>query len=233
MVWVDDQENAKWADAHGLAGKGYPNLVAYDAAGEYVHRIVGFGGMEKWLPDVKTAEENAKALSDARAKAAKDPAALADVAAALVKIADRERDALDAVRQIPAEKRDAGSAKLEQGLVGKIAWLDVEKELNADGQSRSKGVDRKDAAAIGKVREEHAGFALPKVEAWITAHGDAATDVLPAALLKKAHLLGFAGRRDDAVAVAKTIVEKFPGTREAKAAEAIVNPPAPRTPPKK
>lgn len=229
-MWVDDEKDAPWAQAHGLAGKGYPNLAIYGPDGDYVHRVIGFGGMESWMPQVKAADDTAKKLAAAKEQAAKDPAAWAAVADAMSAIPDRERDALEAVRKVPADKRDASVEAVEKRLVGTIAWLDLSKEADADMRTRTSTLDRNDKpafqAGVAKAWKEHGEAFFPKIDAFLAEHSASAPNVAPTAMFHKVRVLMSTERRDEAVALAKEIVAKFPDSNEAKMAERVINPPA-------
>lgn len=219
---IEDKQDAKWASAHGLADQGYPNIPMWDANGELVARVIGFGGMESWTPQVKGAADVSARLKDAKDKASKDPAAIADLAKTLASIPDRGKDALAAYGKIPADKKDAATTAAENGLRGKLAWDDVNKAVNAGIGEAMKGVDRKDKAASAAAWEKYAPTALQLADDWIKKYADAAPENAPGAYYVKLVFLGRSGKKDEAEAVAKLLAEKYPESREAKNAAKFI-----------
>ncbi len=207
-VRVEDDRDDFMSDRLGIAQVGYPNIAVYDPAAEYVGRVVGFGGTESWFQQVQETMAVSEKLTEAKATAEKDPAAWVAVAEVLVSIPDRAKDAIAALDNVPARKQKSAEFKSAKARIGaRAGWGELEKELSGLLQ----GVRTKEAAAA----KAPAGIEL--VDAFLKEHEGASSEVDPAALAKKGFFLVILDKDEEALAIAKRLLNDYPESDAAKA----------------
>ena len=196
------------ADKLGISKQGFPNVAVYDAESEYLGRVVGFGGIDPWMKQVKEALAMSDKIRDVKAKAEAKPEQWVAVADLLMEIPDRSKDALEALEKVPAKKQKskvfkAAKAKIE----ARAAWGDTESEVSGlmKGVRRAEGVKRVGPDAIAVL------------EKFLKAHKGADDVSTPAALAKKGFFLNFMEKTDEAMAIAKELLNKYPDSKQAKA----------------
>lgn len=204
-VWIEDKKDDMMAAKLGLSQEGYPNIAMYDGAGEYLGRVIGFGGRDPWFKDVQETWKVSGTLATAKASAEKDPTAWAGYSTLVAGIAGREGDALTALDRVPEAKRDAAFASARASLVAKAAWVDAEKALRATTKD-AKGVEDMKAAAPK-------GLAI--VEAWLKEHAGKNAKLDPAPLAKKGALLLLLDRKAEAIEIATKILHDWPESPQA------------------
>lgn len=206
-VWIDDKKTDQFAAKLGLSQEGYPNIAMYDAGGDYLGRVIGFGGRDPWWKDVEGTWKTGEALTEARAAAEKDPALWVDYATKLAAINGREKDAMAALERVPQDKRGKDYEAARDAFGAKAAWLEAEKALRATTKDAKNVDDMKAAAPKG----------LALVDGWIKEHGGKNAKVDPVALAKKGGLLVLLARTSEAIEIAVRILHDWPDSPQATA----------------
>jgi hypothetical protein len=206
-VWIDDKKDDMFAAKVGLSQEGYPNVAMYDGEGEYLGRVIGFGGRDPWFENVKDTWSVSEALAGAKASASKDPAGWSAVAALLDGIAGREKDALGALEKVPEGKRSAEFSSLRASYAAKAGWADVERSIRKTMSGVKNPEEAK--AAAPKVLEQ--------VETWLGAHGGANAKLDPAVWARKGYFLVLADRKPEAAKAALKILSEWPESPQAQA----------------
>lgn len=206
-VQIDDKKDDLFAAKLGLSQEGYPNIAMYDVGGEYLGRVIGFGGRDSWFKQVGDVWKVGEKLAGAKADAEKDPAAWAAYAALVAEIAGREKDALAALEKIPEASRATDYAATHAGIAAKSAWAEVEKGIRASTKDAKTPDDMKKVAPTN----------LERIEGWLKEHGGANAKTDPAAWARKGSLLVLLERKPEAVEVAMKILKEWPDSPQAQA----------------
>jgi tetratricopeptide (TPR) repeat protein len=202
-VRIEDKRDDRTADKLGISREGFPNIAIYDADQEYIGRVIGFGGVEPWFKQVKEVVAVGEKLSEAKQKAEEKPEEWIAVAELLMTIPDRADDALAALENVPKQKQKTKEYKAAVKRIGARAdWKETEEALDALMQ----GVRTRDAAI------ERAPDALEKLDEFLKEHEGADPTLDPAVMAKKGFFLVLLGRLDEAIVIAKQLLEKFPGS---------------------
>jgi hypothetical protein len=204
-VWVDDKQDDKFAAKLGLPNEGYPNVAVYDGAGEYLGRVIGFGGKDPWFANVKEVWKVGEVLGEAREAARKDPAKWALYATAVGEIPGREKDALDALEKVPAAKRGKDFAATKASFAARAAWAATDRDAKAALQGVKSPDDMKKAAPK----------ALALVESWLQEHAGKNPKTDPTALARKGFFLVVLEKKAEAAEIAAKILKDFPDSKEA------------------
>ena len=206
-VWIDDKKTDKLATKLGISEEGYPNVAVYDGAGEYLGRVIGFGGLEPWFKEVKETWKASDQLATAKAAAEKDPSAWAGYSTIVAGIAGREEDALAALDRVPEAKRAKTFAADRSSLEATLAWVDAEKALRATTKDAKGLDDMKSAAPKG----------LAIIDAWLKEHAGHNAKLDAASLAKKGGLLVLLDRKPEAIEIATKILHDWPDSPQAQA----------------
>ncbi len=216
-VWIEDAREDPTAKKLGLSQEGYPNVAVYAKGGEFVGRLVGFGGLKAWFGDLKDVTARGDGLAAAEDAAAKDPTRWIEAARLLLDVpepsaeAEVIRDRVEGIATLfdkaPAAARDSKDGKAVQtALDARKAWVEVESQIHELMQ----GVHTKDVAA------EKAPQALEKLDAFLKDHAGDDARSEASVLAKKGFFLLISDKQAEAVEVAKHLLEAFPESEQAK-----------------
>ncbi len=189
----------------GLAQVGYPNIAVYDGEGEYLGRVIGFGGRDSWFKNVQETWGESEKLSTLKAAAEKDPARWCAYATEVGTIAGREKDAMAALDRIPEDRRDADYKAVHASLAASVAWTESEKAVGALTKTVKTQDDFK--AAAPKI--------LAIVESWLQEFQGASAKLDPLVLAKKGQCLVILERKPEAIEVAQKILHDWPDSPQA------------------
>lgn len=207
-VWVDDQKEDQMAKKLGLSQEGYPNIAVYAVGNEFLGRVIGFGGKEPWFKEVKQVVAVGEKLTEAKAKAEKDPAENIALAEVLKSIPGRTKDAQAALEQVPVKAKASKAFKaIERSLASRDAW----DKVNASFGEALKGVRNVDEA------RPKATKVLDEIDAFLKEYAGADREVDPKAYAKKGFVLVvILDRPKEAIEIAKKLLDEYPESPQAK-----------------
>ncbi len=215
FVRVDDPRDAaaQFRQARGLPPGDWPYTALFDPGGELigtVTRYAGFPSAEGYREALKKGIDRGRRLSAARAAAAKDPAALSEVACIVAEMPERCRDALALLAKVPEDRKDAKVRAVERAVRGKIAWEGVLEGMRARIAELQDGADPEDEVATRAINAKLAAEGLVKVEAWLKEFGPESSLAGPKVLVSKTNYHLTLGQKEKAIETLRVLLEKHP-----------------------